>query len=244
MITWVRQRYRAAEFNPRLLGIATNPFYFARKELRAELQRLAPSVKGRLLDVGCGQMPYRELFSVSEYLGLEIDREENRITKCADFFYDGSTMPFETSAFDSVLCNQVLEHVFSPREFLDELHRVMRPGGSLILTVPFVWDEHEAPWDFARYTTFGLRHLLERAGFDVIEQRRTCADARALFQLVNAYLFRALHSRHRWLNALSALMFMAPANALGELLWRVLPSNSAFFLDQVVLAHRRPDAKQ
>src|SRR5581483_6584928 len=62
---------------------------------------------------------------------------------------------------------QVLEHVAEPQKVITELHRVLRPGGSLFLTVPLVGELHEEPYDFYRYTPYGLRHLFERAGFVV-----------------------------------------------------------------------------
>jgi SAM-dependent methyltransferase len=236
------ERLRAAEFDPHLLGMLSNPFYFARKALRAEVAAIAPRIKGRLLDIGCGQKPYRALFDVEEYVGLEIDRLDNRRTKAADYFYDGRTMPFPDASFDVSLCNQVLEHVFEPTAFLAEIRRVLRPGGQLLLTVPFVWDEHEQPWDYARYTTFGLLHLLEKSGFDVLEQRRSGCGARTLFQLCNAYLYRITRSHSRAMNAVACILLIAPINVMGELVSRLLPRNPELYLDQVVLARRRPDA--
>ena len=75
-----------------------------------------------------------------------------------------------------MLCNQVLEHVFNPQEFLGELGRVLARGGRLLLTVPFVWDEHEQPFDYARYSSFGLKALLEQHGFRVLQHRKLLAE--------------------------------------------------------------------
>jgi len=87
------------------------------------------------------------------------------------------------------LCNQVLEHVFNPDAFLSEIYRVLKRDGKLLLTVPFVWDEHEQPSDYARYSSFGLKALLEKNGFRIIQHERIGADASILFQLINAYLY-------------------------------------------------------
>ena len=67
--------------------------------------------------------------------------------KHADRSYDGKTFPFSDGEFDAVLTSEVLEHVFNPDEFLSEINRVLRDDGVLLLTVPFVWDEHEQPFD-------------------------------------------------------------------------------------------------
>lgn len=240
MIVAIKNFIYSQQYHPGLPGIWLNPFYFARKELRCEMARFAPMMHGRLLDVGCGKKPYRILFSsASEYAGLEIDTPENRITKHADYFYDGNAFPFDDASYDGIICNQVLEHVFNPEQFLGEVLRILKPGGNLLLTVPFVWDEHEQPWDYARYSSFGLKSLLERAGFVVIEQRKTNADARVLFQLVNAYLFKVLRTSNRVVNLLVCMIVMAPFTLLGIMFGKILPANPDLYLDQVVLARRR-----
>jgi len=239
MMGWLRQYYLRQQFHPGLAGIWLNPFYLARKELRREVARLAGGVRGDILDVGCGRKPYQGLFTgATSYKGLEIDTPENRASKQAEYFYDGKEFPFAAGTYSGVVCNQVLEHVFGPDEFLQEIRRVMTPGGTLLLTVPFVWDEHEQPWDYARYSSFGLKALLERNGFTVVEQAKTNADVRVLFQLVNAYLYKILHTRNMVVNVLSCAIIMAPFNLLGVMLGRLLPGNPDLYLDQVVLARK------
>jgi SAM-dependent methyltransferase len=226
------------QFKPGILGPWVNPFYLARCGLYREIARAAQHLRGRVLDVGCGHKPYRGLFAVDEYVGLEIDTLENRARKQADYFYDGTLFPFPDQSFDGVVCNQVLEHVFTPDLFLAEVRRVLKPGGKLVLTVPFVWDEHEQPWDYARYSSFGLKHLLEKNGFEIIEQRKINADVRVLFQLINAYLYKVLWTGNPVFNLLLCTVLMAPFSILGVLLHRVLPANPDLYLDQLALARR------
>lgn len=234
--------YRRQLFFPGISGIFLNPFYFARKELAREIGRLAPRMVGALLDVGCGTKPYRGLFTAAtDYTGLEIDTPKNRASKHADHFYDGETFPFRRESYDGIVCNQVLEHVFAPDDFLQEVSRVMRPGGMLLLTVPFVWDEHEQPWDYARYSSFGLRNLLERNGFVLVAQRKTNADARLLFQLVNAYLYKVLRTSNAIANLVICATVMGPLNILGIMVGWLLPGNPDLYLDQVVLARKKAE---
>lgn len=241
MIEMLKNTLDAQQFLPGLLGIWVNPFYLARKGLYREMTRCASALKGRLLDVGCGQKPYTRLFDVDEYIGLEIDTPENRLRKHADQYYDGTRFPFPDASFDGVLCNQVLEHVFEPTIFISEIRRVLRPGGRLLLTVPFVWDEHEQPWDYARYTSFGLRHLLEGSGFIIREHRKVNADARIIFQLAIAYLYKVLWTQYPWLNLIICAFLIAPITLSGLLFSRLLPVNPDLYLDQVVLAERSED---
>ena len=135
-----------------------------------------------------------------------------------------------------MLCNQVLEHVFNPQEFLGEIRCVLKPGGRLLLTVPFVWDEHEQPYDCARYTSFGLRHLFDQQGLRWLEHRKLGDDASILFQLTNAYLFKVGRRLPKWWFLLFSVTVMAAVNCLGVVARRLLPDNGDLFLDHVVLA--------
>jgi SAM-dependent methyltransferase len=223
---------------PGPLGLFVNPFYFARMGLYDAVRRLAPHVRGRTLDVGCGSKPYEGLFPSSEYVGLELETPENRRSKQADAFYDGRTFPFESRSFDSAVCNQVLEHVFEPEAFLAEIHRVLRTDGCLFLTVPFAWDEHEQPRDFGRYTSFGLEALLVRSGFRVEVHEKTMADIRAIFQLLNTYVYKVTVTGRPYVDLLSTLLLVAPLNLLATMLSWVTPRNQDLFLDNVVVARK------
>ena len=131
--------------------------------------------KGRVLDVGAGEAPWRELLTEAEYMGVDVKAaDEFGMRRKADItYYDGNTLPFADASFDHVLCTEVLEHVPEPGRFLVELNRVLRSGGSLVLTVPWSARLHHAPHDYTRFTRFGLNLLLQSAGFSgiVIEER-------------------------------------------------------------------------
>lgn len=225
------------QFMPSPWGMFVNPFYFARRGLHEELRRARPHVRGRVLDVGCGTKPYQSLFDVAEYVGLEIEDPTGSVS-AADVLYDGSSFPFEDDSFDSVLTCQVFEHVFQPEAFLNEVRRVLKPGGTLVMTVPFVWDEHEQPRDYARYSSFGLRHLLESHGFTVVSSRKSMGDVRTLVQLAAGYLYKVSPftssggSMALAFNLLSATTF----NLTGAFLREILPANEDLYLDNVVVA--------
>jgi SAM-dependent methyltransferase len=234
----LKTRLNQLQFYPGCFGPFVNPFYLARRGLYHGIADMASGLSGRFLDVGCGQKPYKALFHSEEYIGLELDTLENRSLNFADYYYDGGRFPFDDRFFDVILCNQVLEHVFEPQNFLVEIRRVLKPGGKILLTVPFAWDEHEQPKDYARYSSFGLKYLVEAAGFNVLAQRKINSDVCALSQLVNAYLYKVLRTRHPWVNLLICAGFMAPITLIGLLLSKVLPANPDFYLDQLVLAER------
>jgi SAM-dependent methyltransferase len=235
----LRRQFAARQFKPGIVGVFVNPFFLARRGLWREIEAASPMLTGDLLDVGCGTKPYPSLFTVRSYTGLEIDTPIARQRDVAEAYYDGKSFPFDDASFDAVLCNQVLEHVFKPDDFLSEISRVLRPQGRLLLTVPFVWDEHEQPYDYARYSSFGLRALLERNGFHIVRQRKILADASLLFQMANAYLFKVTGARSILAKLVLRVFLFAPVSMLGLLASALLPRNEDFFLDQLVVAERR-----
>jgi SAM-dependent methyltransferase len=122
----------------------------------------------RVLDAGAGDSPYRELFAHCDYVAADWAASPHPGARQADVIARLDDLPLDDASFDGVLCTQVLEHVDDPAAVLSELRRVMRPGGRIWLTVPFVGELHEEPYDFFRYTSHGLRSLAERSGLEVL----------------------------------------------------------------------------
>jgi SAM-dependent methyltransferase len=127
----------------------------------------------RVLDVGAGDAPYRELFAHAEYVTSDWANSVHEGAASADIVASADELPVADESFDAVLLLQLLEHVPEPGRVLAEAHRVLRPGGLITVTAPLVWELHELPHDYFRYTGPGLEHLLSRAGFTniVVEPR-------------------------------------------------------------------------
>ena len=125
---------------------------------------------GRVLDAGCGRQPYQNLLKSlgAEYESLDTTRRTPEQTYVGDIQDMNS---IEADRFDTVLCSEVLEHLPRPAAALSEINRVLKPGGKLILSVPFFARLHEEPYDFFRYTEHGLTYLLEDNNFAVVELR-------------------------------------------------------------------------
>lgn len=133
---------------------------------------IASNVSGIVLDAGCGRGPFRSRLEAVAELYESLDQERN--LEDQTWVADIQSMPdVPSERYDTVFCSEVLEHVPLPCDALAELHRVLKPGGSLILTVPFLARLHDEPHDFYRYTRNGLRHLLETAGFRIDRLERT-----------------------------------------------------------------------
>lgn len=242
MLRKLKTIYQNECFNPKFLGLFINPFYFARKGLYQNIVSLIDNLNGKLLDIGCGQKPYEKLCTnVEEYVGLEIDDEGDRNHSVADAFYDGKIIPFKDKEFDGVLSNQVFEHVFNPNAFLQEVNRVTKIGGMFLISVPFVWDEHEQPYDYARYSSFGLKHILDENGFKVIECRKSNNGIEVIFQLINDYIYKVTLTKYVYVNLISMLILMSPVNIIGLAVSKFLPRNNDLYLDNIVLAEKVKD---
>jgi SAM-dependent methyltransferase len=133
------------------------------------VRKHASRLNGRVLDIGCGIKPYREIIGkyCTEYIGLDHPATLHGLRE-VEVVGDALGLPFGGESFDSVVSFQVMEHVREPQLFLSEAYRVMKRGGTALLTTPFMWGEHEQPHDYYRYTRYGLRYLVEKAGFEVI----------------------------------------------------------------------------
>jgi len=228
------------QFEPGIIGLIINPFYIARKGLLNGIKEFGNKISGKTLDVGCGTKPYEKYFSSSDYIGLEIDTTLHREITKADYFYDGKKFPFNNCEFDSVVTNQVFEHVFNPDDFLFEVNRILKKDGKLLMTVPFVWDEHEQPYDFARYSSFGLKSVLEKNGFEILEQIKISPDFSVIIQLINAYIYK-ITVRVSLIRKIATVLIMFPLNVLGVILSKLLPSNHDLYLDNIILAKKVND---
>jgi SAM-dependent methyltransferase len=172
-ISMLKASYRAG------LTAARDWVDMERASLTDAMRHAAPFSSGRLVDVGCGEKPHEALFRpfVREYIGVEhadtFSQNDSSRRAQADLTYSGNTLPFESRSVDTVLSNQVLEHVVDPGAFFTELTRILKPGGRLILTAPFSFREHSAPQDFHRFTQFALRNYAEQNGLaiDVLSPR-------------------------------------------------------------------------
>jgi SAM-dependent methyltransferase len=135
--------------------------------LRGALEGLAP--RSLVLDVGAGDAPYRELFAAFDYRTTDWAGTSHAPTTPVDHVAPAHDLPAGSATVDAVVCTQVLEHIAEPVEALAEFRRVLKPGGRLIVTVPLAWYLHELPHDYYRYTPYGLRHVLVKAGFTDID---------------------------------------------------------------------------
>lgn len=142
------------------MSVIFNPW---RILLRKQIEEYSSHIKGRVLDVGAGSFSrYQDLFKCSEYIKMDAEKSEN-----IDIVGDAENLPFKSQSFESVVCTQVFEHLKNPQKAADEIARVLKKGGVCLLSVPQVNELHGEPDDYFRFTKFGLKEILSRAGLEV-----------------------------------------------------------------------------
>lgn len=159
-------------FKDRIISSARRFFDLQAGSIWKDMSILLPEQKGKILDVGCGAQPFRPLLGKDTiYTGLDTnDAKAHFGYEIPDtVYYDGDKVPFDNETFDVVLCTETMEHVLDCSRFVSELNRVLRPGGTLLATVPFSARWHFIPYDYFRYTPSSLNHLLSEASFENVK---------------------------------------------------------------------------
>ncbi len=168
--------------------------------LEAAIARLG----GKVLDVGCAdRWVERVCGPAADYIGLDLPVTGRGLYAARpDIFADAAILPFASASIDAVVCLEVLEHVRNPVGALGEFARVSKPGATLLLSMPFMYPIHDAPFDFQRLTEHGLRRDLDGAGFDVVKLEKTGHAVRAAGLLLSLALVGGIYERRRWFDYL------------------------------------------
>ena len=154
------------------------------------LSELKKFASGRLVDIGCGDKPFYTILKnqVDEYIGVDhpetLHKKDN-----IDVFADVYALPFEDNSFDTAILTQVIEHLEKPEKAIKEINRILKPGGLLFVSWPFLYPIHEAPRDFYRYTKYGMSYLAEKSGFKIIDIKSSSGFWITIFGLLSIYLY-------------------------------------------------------
>lgn len=155
---------------------------------------------GRVLDVGAGDRWIQaHLPAQAEYIALDYPPTGRDLYHAKpDVFADAAHLPFADGVFDAVICLEVIEHVRDPQRVLDEIARVLRPGGAVWLSMPFLYPIHDAPHDYQRFTEHGLRRSMENSNLTVSGIDRELHALRAAGLVVCLGLAGAANAAPRW----------------------------------------------
>lgn len=140
--------------------------WLAYENLAHFLDKFTPLYAGVLYDLGAGESAYKDFFLQHASKYVAVDWASSYHDTKADITADlNKPLPIESAIADTVVSISVMEHLCEPQSMLNEAFRILKPGGRIVLQVPWQWWVHEAPYDFFRYTPYGLKYLFEKAGF-------------------------------------------------------------------------------
>jgi SAM-dependent methyltransferase len=164
-----------SEFLKPALSIQTLSTFLPRRAILNALNAQLGSFHGTLLDIGCGRMPYKSILlappsRVERYVGMDLKSE---LRNCVysqfgrpDIEWDGRTIPLEPNSIDCAISTETFEQCPDIEIVLREAIRVLKPGGFLFFTVPFLWPIHDPPYDQYRLTPFALNRHFGNSGFE------------------------------------------------------------------------------
>ncbi|MEK7644484.1 MAG: class I SAM-dependent methyltransferase [Patescibacteria group bacterium] len=163
----------------------------------------------RVLDVGAGPQQFRVIFQNCQLTTLDFKAYDG-IDVVADL---NEGLPFEDNLYDYVFLSNVLEHIPEPKNLLSECFRVLKPKGRILITVPFMLKLHQLPFDFFRYTNFGLEHLFKESGFSSIEITKLGGIDEVQDNVIDVFFVTLLKNLHKdisnyWLRFLPKLFLL------------------------------------
>lgn len=241
IFTHLKKIVRVQQYHPGALGMFVLPNWIIRKSIRDALFENKNFLSGLVLDFGAGTRPYESFIPAEKYVGLDTYISGNRQARASDVIYDGENIPFKNNAFDAVLMSEVLEHIFEPKKVLSEIHRVLNIDGYLVITCPFMWPVHEAPYDYSRYTTYGLEYILNELGFEVVKVQRLGTPAQTISQLMLNFLSNFLLPRNLYLKYSIGFLVYPLVILLSFILGFVSRDGESFYLNNLIVGKKKSE---
>ena len=226
-----------------------SPYFLIRYYLRRDIKYFAKkySFEGKILDVGCGQKPYKFLFEKSEYLGIDFrgySKTSSVSSEEPDYYFDEKyskdfILPFENEIFDNSVSFQVIEHHKRPEMMISEMARVTKQDGLILLSCPFIYALHEEPNDFQRLTEYKLRELFEKNKCDVLKIKKQGSLFSVISTLTNEQLnfFAAGNSLNYFLAVIFYPLFLL--HQYFSLLMDNFASSKKVFINYAILARKK-----
>ena len=225
-----------------------SPYFLIRYYLFRDINYFVKKYKfkGKVLDFGCGQKPYEQLFGDSVYSGIDFDnysKSKDFPDKKPDLYFDEKyskdfILPFENEIFEHAVSFQVLEHHKKPELMVSEMVRIIKSGGLVLLSCPFIYALHEEPNDFQRLTEYKLAELFEENNCKIVEIRKQGSFFSVFITLTSEYL-SSIAAKNKLCYCLAAVLFLPvlPFQYLSFLLDKLIRSDK-IFVNYLILARK------
>jgi len=225
------------------------PFFIIRFYLLQDIKKILVKYKftGNLLDVGCGEKPYQNLFkNVSSYTGIDFNHYSKHSRSAIghpDIYFPNDyneklALPFIDNSFQNTVSFQVFEHHKNPQKMFSEMFRVLKNGGYMLISAPFLGGIHEEPNDYQRFTKYGLIELLKPYKCEILEIKEQGALFSTISMLLNEYLnsFAVKNKLFYFISVLIYLPFLL-LSYVSLLLDKIFKSNK-IFLNYLILVKK------
>ncbi|MCK6380635.1 MAG: class I SAM-dependent methyltransferase [Leptospiraceae bacterium] len=212
---------------------AISPVWLLDRRMELSTQKiLSKCVKNnsKWLDVGCGLKPFASSFNHASYTGIDVEvsgRSDD--LKKPDKLFDGVNIPYKERQFDGILCKQVLEYVENLDSLLAECNRVLKTGGVFVVSVPFVYREHEQPHDFSRFTSFGLKQIFSHFYFQTKSSEKCLSAIETIATLFSVYVNNNIGVRNKFIFILTGCLITLPILVTSIFLSKILLDNKELF---------------
>ncbi len=190
----------------------TNKGYLNNKQLKKSMEKSIKYINGKCVDIGSGNSPYKKyiLDKVTEYIAVDKSNVHKYMFQTSkEKFIDADIkeLPFNDNDIDTVILTQVLEHIDEPFKALDEVKRVLKKDGILILSVPFIYHAHATPYDYYRFSEYGLRKICKDYNFEILEFHYQGYVGTTLSSIFNGFVWETA-SRNKVLRNTILLPFL------------------------------------
>lgn len=215
----------------------TNMNFLNWMHLKKSIFKSVPYISGKCADIGSGNSPYKQYIidNIDEYISIDKGNiHKHMFSSSKEKFIDADVkdLPFDENIFDTILLTQVLEHINEPFKALDEIKRVIKPNGILVLSVPFIYQAHATPYDFFRFSEYGLKQICKDNNFEILEFHYQGYLGTTIFSIINGFIWE-LFSKKKWIRntiGLPIILFIFSINNI-----------IGFFLDKIKLKNYTPN---
>lgn len=184
------------EFTDRYGTTPIHPQFIINRLAHQAIHEAEIYARGDLIDIGCGRMAHRkELEKVtSSYVGFDHPKLSKLYPspRKPDLYGDAMKLPIKDNTFDTALLLQVLEHLDNPQKALDESYRILKKNGYIIISVPFMYPIHDAPYDYYRFTEYAIKKMIKQTGFKIIKLETGGNFFEFWLQSLIVYLFKKI----------------------------------------------------